>query len=84
MMNGLSTRRVKRGLKKILGKKGLSHTTVNKITHKVVEKFRVWMERELYSYRVLYLILDGIRIGVRAGTKEKEAVLVAHGFLELW
>lgn len=80
-MNGLSTRRVKRSLKRILGKKGLSHTTVNAITHKVVEEFRLWKMRDLSGLKVLYLILDGIRIGVRAGTKEKEAVLVAHAFL---
>ena len=30
----------------------------------------------------VYLILDGIRLGVRAETKEKEAVLVAWAFLE--
>lgn len=81
-MNGLSTMRVKRSLKKILGKKGLSNTTVSRITHKVVDEFRVWKQRDLFSFRVLYLILDGIRVGVRAGTNEKEAVLVAHAFLE--
>jgi|GEM_PF-6203005 len=32
--------------------------------------------------KVLYLILDGIRLGIRAGTQEKEAVLVAWAFLE--
>lgn len=80
-MNGLSTRRVKRSLKKVLGKRGLSHTTVNIITHKVVEEFKGWKRRDLSHLKVLYLILDGIRIGVRAGTKEKEAILVAHAFL---
>jgi len=80
-MNGLSTRRVKRSLKKMLGNRGLSHTTVNKITNKVIEEFKGWKGRSLSGLEVLYLILDGIRIGVRAGTKEKEAVLVAHAFL---
>ena len=28
------------------------------------------------------LFIDGTRLAVRAGTKEKEAVLVAWGFLE--
>lgn len=73
-MNGLSTRRVKRSLRKVLGKKGISHTTVNTITNKVIEQFKTWKERDLSGFKVLYLILDGIRIGVRAGTSEKEAV----------
>lgn len=80
-MNGLSTRRVKRSLKKVLGKRGLSHTTVNKITNKVIEEFKEWRKIDLSRLEVLYLTLDGIRIGVRKGTKEKEAVLVAHAFL---
>ena len=31
---------------------------------------------------MIYLILDGVRLGVRGGTREKEAVLVAWAFLE--
>lgn len=80
-MNGLSTRRAKRSLKKVLGKRGLSHTTVNKITNKVIEEFKGWRRRDLSGLEVIYLILDGIRIGVRGGTGEKEAVLVAYAFL---
>lgn len=39
-MNGLSTRRVKRSLKKVFGKKGLSHQTVSRISARVVEEFK--------------------------------------------
>lgn len=81
-MNGLSTRRVKRSLKKVFGKKGLSHQTVSRISARVVEEFKEWKRRDLSSLEVLYLIIDGIRLGVRAGTREKEAVLVANAFLE--
>lgn len=81
-MNGLSTRKVKRSLKKVLGSKGLSHQTVSNITSKVVEEFNGWKRRDLSGLSVLYLIMDGIRIGVRAGTAEKEAVLAATAFLE--
>lgn len=80
-MNGLSTRRVKRSLNKVWGKKGLSHTTVNNITSKVIDEFKTWKQRDLSGIKVLYLILDGIRIGARAGTSEKEAILAAHAFL---
>ncbi len=81
-MNGLSTRRVKRSLKKVFGERGLSHQSVSKITGKVVEEFNEWKKRDLSALRILYLVLDGIRLGVRAGTSEKEAVLVATAFLE--
>jgi transposase-like protein len=80
-MNGLSTRRVKRSLRKVLGKKGLSHQTVSNISGKVVEEFNEWKRRDLSGLNVLYLVVDGIRVGVRAGTSEKEAVLVANAFL---
>lgn len=81
-MNGLSTRKVKRSLKKVFGDKGLSHSTVGNITAKVVEEFNGWRKRDISGLSVLYLVIDGIRLGVRAGTSEKEAVLAATAFLE--
>lgn len=81
-MNGISTRKVKKSVAKLLGKRGLSHQNVSRITEKVVEEFRQWKKRDLTELKVAYLILDGTRLAVRAGTKEKEAVLVAWGFLE--
>ncbi len=81
-MNGLSTRRVKRSLKKVFGNRGLSHQSVSRISGKVVEEFKAWRQRDLSGLDVLYLVIDGIRVGVRAGTSEKEAVLVANAFLE--
>lgn len=81
-MNGLSTRKVKKSVAKLLGKRGLSHQNVIRITEKVVEEFKRWKMRDLTSLKVAYLILDGTRLAVRAGTREKEAVLVAWGFLE--
>ncbi len=81
-MNGLSTRKVKKAIGKLLNNKGLSHQNVSRISGKVVEEFRGWKIRDLSDLKVIYLILDGVRLGVRAGTKEKEAVLVAWAFLE--
>jgi len=81
-MNGLSTRKVKRAVGKLLGKRGLSHQNVLRITGKIAEGFKEWKKRDLSQLRVVYLILDGIRLGVRAGTREKEAVLAAWAFLE--
>ena len=81
-MNGLSTRKVKKAVGKLIGQKGLSHQNVMRISSRVVEEFNVWKKRDLSTLQVVYLILDGIRLGVRAGTTEKEAVLVAWAFLE--
>jgi len=81
-MNGLSTRKVKKAVGKLIGQKGLSHQNVMRISGRVVEEFNAWKKRDLSTLQVVYLILDGIRIGVRAETTEKEAVLVAWAFLE--
>ncbi len=81
-MNGISTRKVKGSIKKLLKEKGFSHQNVLRLTERIVEEFKVWSKRDLSELKVLYLILDGIRLGVRAGTREKEAVLVARAFLE--
>ena len=80
-MNGLSTRKVKKSVAKLLGKRGLSHQNVIRITEKVVGEFKQWKRRDLTNLEVAYLILDGTRLAVRSGTREKEAVLVAWGFL---
>ncbi len=81
-MNGISTRKVKKAVGKLLGQKGLSHQNVMRISGRVVDEFNAWKKRDLSKLQVIYLILDGIRLGVRAGTTEKEAVLVAWAFME--
>jgi len=55
-----------------------------RLTHerKIVEQFQTWEKRDLSETTVVYMILDAVRLGVRRGTREKEAVLVAWGFLE--
>lgn len=81
-MNGLSTRKVKKAVGKLIGEKGLSHQNVMRISGKIVEEFNAWKKRDLSLLQVVYLVLDAVRLGVRAGTTEKEAVLVAWAFLE--
>lgn len=81
-MNGISTRKVKKAVGKLIGERGLSHQNVSRISGKIVEKFQAWKKRDLSQTNVVYMILDAVRLGVRGGTHEKEAVLVAWGFLE--
>ena len=59
----------------------MSKTTVVRLTQKVVEAFQTWRQWDLSPLPVTYLFLDGIRLGVRKGTREKETILVAHGVL---
>ena len=81
-MNGLSSRKVKKAVGKLIGKKGLSHQNVLRISGRIVDEFNAWKKRDLSTLEVIYLVLDGVRLGVRAGTTQKEAVLVAWAFLE--
>jgi putative transposase len=81
-MNGISTRKVKKAVGKVLGKKGLSHQNVSRISGRIVEEFNEWKKRDLSKLKPVYMILDGIRLGVRGETKQKEAVLVAWAFME--
>ena len=81
-MNGLSTRKVKKAVGKLIGTRGLSHQNVSRMSGKIVEQFQAWKKRDLSETNVVYMILDAVRLGVRGGTREKEAVLVAWGFLE--
>lgn len=81
-MHGLSTRKVKKAVSRVLGNKGLSHGNVSRISKKIVDEFNKWKERDLSTLPVAYLILDGIRVGIRRNTKDKEAILVAWAFLE--
>ena len=70
-MNGLSSRKVKKAVGKLIGQKGLSHQNVMRISGRVVEEFNVWKKRDLSALQVIYLILDGIRLGVRAARRRK-------------
>lgn len=81
-MNGLSSRKVKKAVGKLIGKKGLSHQNVLRISGRIVDEFNVWKKRDLSKLKPIYLIVDAIRLGVRGETREKEAVLVAWAFLE--
>lgn len=68
-MNGISTRKVKKTVGKLLGQKGLSHQNLMRISGKIVEEFNNWKKRDLSGLKIIYLILDGVRLGVRSSTK---------------
>ena len=78
-VEGLSTRDFKRALKPLHEGTGLSRSSVSRANEQLKEAFDAWRKRDLSQEEVIYLFLDGHFEGVRLGTKEKEAILVAHG-----
>jgi putative transposase len=81
-VEGLSTRDVERALKPLHDGAGLSRSTVSRANEQIKEAFDAWRRRDLSKEKVIYLFLDGHFEGVRLGTQEKEAILVAHGITE--
>lgn len=81
-VEGLSTRDFKRALKPLMGKNGLSKSSISRVTKTLKRSFQEWRKRPLEDKEILYLFLDGYYIGVRAGTNKKEAVLLAQAILK--
>jgi putative transposase len=81
-VNGTSTRKVRKSLKAVTGKKvRLSRSTVSRITKRLRDEFATWRSRPLGELDVAYLFLDAIRIGMRVGGTEKDAVLIAYAIM---
>ncbi len=78
-VEGLSTRDFKRALAPLWGKSGLSRSSVSRANRILKETFNNWRHRDLSLEEIVYLFLDGIYLGVRGNSRDKEAVLVAHG-----
>jgi putative transposase len=82
-VHGVSTRRVKKALEAVAGKKiRLSRSTVSRITERLREEYRIWKKRDLSELKIAYLFIDAIRLGMRMQTARKEAVLIAYALLE--
>lgn len=81
-VNGTSTRKVKESLKAVAGEKTrLSRSTVSRITKRLRGEFAEWKKRSLSDLDASYLFLDAIRIGMRIGGTEKDAVLIAYAIM---
>jgi putative transposase len=78
-VEGLSTRDFRRALGSLWGESGLSRSSISRANRALKESFDNWRRRDLSLEAVIYLFLDGLYEGVRAGSREKEAILVAHG-----
>jgi len=78
-IEGLSTRDFKRALSPLWGKSGLSRSSISRANKALKEAFNNWRHRDLSLEEIVYLFLDGIYLGVRGNSRQKEAILVAHG-----
>lgn len=78
-VEGLSTRDFKRALKPLWGESGLSRSSISRANGVLKASFEGWRKRNLSGEEILYLFFDGIYLGVRQGSSEKEALLIAHG-----
>lgn len=78
-VEGLSTRDFKRALKPLWGGSGFSRSSISRANKALKQSFAEWRKRDLSNEDIVYLFLDGYYCGVRMGTKDKEALLIAHG-----
>jgi len=75
----LSLRNFRRALKPLWGKSGLSRSSISRANRALKESFNNWRKRDHSLEDIVYLFLDGVYLGVRGNSREKEAILVAHG-----
>ena len=81
-LEGVSTRDFQRVLGTFWGETGFSKSTISRLNKRLHEEFEAWRRRELSKEWLVFLYLDALYAGVRYGTSEKEAVMIAHGIRE--
>lgn len=76
---GVSTRKVKKALKSLLGEKAISHTTVSKVFQKMDQEASLFHSRPL-SDKYPFILFDGIYLILKSPLKcQRRCVLVALG-----
>ncbi len=81
-VEGVSTGKVKRALKSLVGEKTkLGRSTVSRITKALRKEFAGWRTRSLAELEPAYLFLDAIYLGMRMNGSRKQAVLLAYACL---
>jgi len=78
-IKGLSTRDIEDVLQDTLGLDKVSRSVVSNLSQTIELDFNKWRTRDLGKLDILYLFIDGIWVGLRQGTDEKEPVLAAYG-----
>lgn len=81
-VTGMSTRDIETVFVEVLAGRGVSRTTVSKITERLAEDLEAFRQRDLSRENVLYLFLDGTYLKYRVESERKEPVLTAYGIRE--
>ena len=81
-VKGLSTRDVEAALEEALEVDGVSRSSVSAMCARLKADFARWQQRELSEHRILYLLVDGIYLRLRAEDERAIAVLCAYGIQE--
>ena len=79
---GMSTRDIEDTFMELFSARGVSRSTVSKITERLHEDLEAFRKRDLSEENILYLFLDGTYLKYRVESDRKEPVLVAYGIRE--
>ena len=81
-VSGMSTRDIETTFIEVLEGKGISRSTVSRVTECLTEDLKAFQARDLSQENVLYLFLDGTYVKYRVESERKEPVLAAYGIKE--
>jgi len=81
-VTGMSTRDIETTFCEVLAGRGVSRSTVSKVTERLNEDLEAFRQRDLSTENVLYLFLDGTYVRYRLEGERKEPVLTAYGIRE--
>jgi transposase-like protein len=81
-VTGMSTRDIETVFGEVLAGRGVSRSTVSKITERLHEDLAAFRRRDLSGENVLYLFLDATYLKFRVESDRKEPVLAAYGIRE--
>lgn len=80
-VKGLSVRDVSEAMTAVFEDAGVSAATASRIGQTIQEDFRIWQQRSLSGYDLLYLFVDGMYVKLHPDRQEKQPVLIAYGIL---
>jgi putative transposase len=81
-VTGMSTRDIETVFGEVFEGRGLSRSTVSKITERLNDDLAAFRQRDLSGENVLYLFLDATYLKFRVESERKEPVLAAYGIRE--
>lgn len=79
---GMSTRDIETVLADLFEGRGVSRSTVSRITERLHEDLEAFRQRDLSEANILYLFLDAMYLKIHIDSPRKEPILAAYGILE--